>query len=88
MSMIEVRNEILSDFNMAHRDLRAAVYEEIMEMSESVALPNPLLVLAGQLDSFAQDYDPYDYRDQVDNGMDVVESIRKDLAAGNTGSLP
>lgn len=39
MSMIEVRNEILSDFNMAHRDLRAAVYEEIMEMSESVALP-------------------------------------------------
>lgn len=49
-----------------------------------VALPNPLLVMAGQLDSFAQDYDPYDYRDQVDNGMDVVESIRKDLAAGNT----
>ena len=40
--------------------------------------------MAGPLYSFAQDYDPYDNRDQVDNGMDVVESIRKDLAAGNT----
>ena len=84
MTMIEVRQDILESFGLAHRDLRAAVYEEVMEMSESVALPNPLLVMAGQLDSFAQDYDPYDYRDQVDNGMDVVESIRKDLAAGNT----
>ena len=84
LTMIEARNEILAGFNLAHRDLRVAVYEEVMELSESVVLPNPLLVLAGQLDRFAQDFDPYEYQDQREDGVDPVEGIHKDLAAGKT----
>ncbi len=36
LTMIEVRNEILAEFNLAHKELRAAVFEEVMEKADAV----------------------------------------------------
>ena len=36
MSMIEVRTDILESFNLAHRELRAMVYEDVMEQAFEV----------------------------------------------------
>ena len=34
--MIEVRQDILESFHLAHRDLRAMVYEDVMEQAFEV----------------------------------------------------
>ena len=36
MSMIEVRQDILESFHLAHRELRAMVYEDVMEQAFEV----------------------------------------------------
>lgn len=84
MSMIEARDEILEDFDMGHRELRATVYDDVMERADAVAMIDPLTALAVELDSFVQDFDPYEYQDQRVEDADPVEDIRRDLAAGNT----
>ncbi len=35
MTMLEARNALLSSFGLAHRDLKAAVYEDVMEKADT-----------------------------------------------------
>ena len=79
MSMIEVRTDILESFNLAHRELRAMVYEDVMEQGfevgrQAVVVNDPIAEHAFKLDRFAENFDPYEYMDQVD---DVQAHIQK-----------
>ena len=40
--------------------------------------------LAFKLDRFAENFDPYEYMDQVDDVQAHIQEIKADLAAGNT----
>lgn len=87
MSMIEIRNEILADYKLEHRDLRAMVYEDVMELAEQKAMQAFSVGsddLATKLDRFAESYDPYEYRDSVDDAEQNIEQIRSDLEQGKT----
>ena len=89
MSMIEVRTDILESFNLAHRELRAMVYEDVMEQGfevgrQAVVVNDPIAELAFKLDRFAENFDPYEYMDQVDDVQAHIQEIKADLAAGNT----
>ena len=89
MSMIEVRTDILESFNLAHRELRAMVYEDVMDQGfevgrQAVVVDDPITELAFKLDRFAENFDPYEYMDQVDNVQAHIQEIKADLAAGNT----
>ena len=89
MTMIEVRTDILESFNLAHRELRAMVYEDVMEQGfevgrQAVVVNDPIAELAFKLDRFAENFDPYEYMDQVDDVQAHIQEIKADLAAGNT----
>ena len=89
MSMIEVRTDILESFNLAHRELRAMVYEDVMEQAfevgrQAVVVNDPIAELAFKLDRFAENFDPYEYMDQVDDVQAHIQEIKADLAAGKT----
>ena len=89
MSMIEVRTDILESFNLAHRELRAMVYEDVMEQGfevgrQAVVVNDPIAELAFKLDRFAENFDPYEYMDQVDDVQAHIQEIKADLAAGKT----
>ena len=89
MTMIEVRADILESFNLAHRELRAMVYEDVMEQGfevgrQAVVVNDPIAELAFKLDRFAENFDPYEYMDQVDDVQAHIQEIKADLAAGNT----
>ena len=89
MSMIEVRTDILESFNLAHRELRAMVYEDVMEQGfevgrQAVVVNDPIAELAFKLDHFAENFDPYEYMDQVDDVQAHIQEIKADLAAGKT----
>ena len=89
MSMIEVRTDILESFNLAHRELRAMVYEDVMEQGfevgrQAVAVKDPIAELAFKLDRFAENFDPYEYMDQVDDVQAHIQEIKANLAVGNT----
>lgn len=89
MSMIEVRTDILESFNLAHRELRAMVYEDVMEQGfevgrQAVVVNDPIAELAFKLDCFAEKFDPYEYMDQVDDVQAHIQEIKADLAAGKT----
>ena len=89
MSMIEVRTDILESFNLAHRELRAMVYEDVMDQAfevgrQAVVVDDPIAELAFKLDRFAENFDPYEYMDQVDGVQAHIQEIKADLAAGNT----
>jgi len=89
MTMIEVRTDILESFNLAHRELRAMVYEDVMEQGfevgrQAVVVDDPIAELAFKLDRFAENFDPYEYMDQVDDVQAHIQEIKADLAAGNT----
>ena len=91
MSMIEVRQDILESFHLAHRELRAMVYEDVMEQAfevgrEAVVINDPIAELAFKLDRFAENFDPYEYKDQVDDVQAHIMKIKEDLTAGNTDS--
>ena len=47
-------------------------------------LDNPIVELALKLDRFAENFDPYEYMDQVDDVQAHIQKIKTDLAAGNT----
>ena len=89
MSMIEVRTDILESFNLAHRELRAMVYEDVMEQGfevgrQAVVVNDPIAELAFKLDRFAENFDLYEYRDQVEDVQAHIQEIKANLAAGNT----
>ena len=89
MSMIEVRTDILESFNLAHRELRAMVYEDVMEQGfevgrQAVVVNDPIAELAFKLDRFAENFDPYEYMDQVDDVQAHIQEIKANLAVGNT----
>ena len=89
MTMIEVRTDILESFNLAHRELRAMVYEDVMEQAfevgrQAIVVNDPIAELAFKLDRFAENFDPYEYMDQVDDVQAHIQEIKADLAAGNT----
>ena len=89
MSMIEVRTDILESFNLAHRELRAMVYEDVMEQGfevgrQAVVVNDPIAELAFKLDRFAENFDPYEYMDQIDDMQAHIQEIKADLAAGKT----
>ena len=89
MSMIEVRTDILESFNLEHRELRAMVYEDVMEQGfevgrQAVVVNDPIAELAFKLDRFAENFDPYEYMDQVDDVQAHIQEIKADLAAGKT----
>ena len=89
MSMIEVRTDILESFNLAHRELRAMVYEDVMEQGfevgrQAVVVNDPIAELAFKLDRFAENFAPYEYMDQVDDVQAHIQEIKADLAAGKT----
>ena len=89
MSMIEVRTDILESFNLAHRELRAMVYEDVMEQGfevgrQAVVVNDPIAELVFKLDRFAENFDPYEYMDQVDDVQAHIQEIKANLAVGNT----
>ena len=89
MTMIEVRTDILESFNLAHRELRAMVYEDVMEQGfevgrQAVVVNDSIAELAFKLDRFAENFDPYEYMDQVDDVQAHIQEIKADLAAGKT----
>lgn len=89
ISMIEVRTDILESFNLAHRELRAMVYEDVMDQAfevgrQAVVVDDPIAELAFKLDRFAENFDPYEYRDQVEDVQAHIQEIKANLAAGNT----
>ena len=88
MSMIEVRTDILESFNLAHRELRAMVYEDVMEQGfevgrQAVVVNDPIAEVAFKIDRFSEDFDPYEYRDQVEDTAAHVQQIQADLKDGN-----
>ena len=89
LSMIEARTEILESFGLEHRELRAMVYEDVMDQMfevgrQAVVVDDPIAELAFKLDRFAEDFDPYEYKDQVDDVQAHIQEIKADLAAGMT----
>ena len=89
MSMIEIRTDILESFNLEHRELRAMVYEDVMDQAfevgrQAVVVNDPIAELAFKLDRFAENFDPYEYMDQVDDVQAHIQEIKADLAAGKT----
>ena len=88
MSMIEVRTDILESFNLAHRELRAMVYEDVMDQGfevgrQAVVVDDPIAEVAFKIDRFSEDFDPYEYRDQVEDTAAHVHQIQADLKDGN-----
>lgn len=89
LSMIEARTQILESFGLEHRELRAMVYEDVMDQMfevgrHAVVVDDPIAELAFKLDRFAEDFDPYEYKDQVDDVQAHIQEIKADLAAGRT----
>ena len=89
ISMIEVRTDILESFNLAHRELRAMFYEDVMEQGfevgrQAMVVKGPIAELAFKLDRFAENFAPYEYMDQVDDVQAHIQEIKADLAAGKT----
>ena len=88
MSMIEVRTDILESFNLAHRELRAMVYEDVMDQvfevgRQAVVVDDPIAEVAFKIDRFSEDFDPYEYRDHVEDTAAHVQQIQSDLKDGN-----
>ena len=89
LTMIEARKEILESFGLERRELRVMVYEDVMEQAfevgrQAVVVNDPVAELAFKLDRFAENFDPYEYMDQVDDAQAHIQKIKTDLAAGNT----
>ena len=87
--MLEVRRDILESFGLERRELRAMFYEDVMEQAfevgrQAVVVNDPIAELAFKLDRFAENFDPYEYMDQVDDVQAHIQEIKADLAAGNT----
>ena len=64
-------------------------YEDVMEQAfevgrQAVVVNDPIAELAFKLDRFAENFDPYEYMDQVDDVQAHIQEIKADLAAGNT----
>src|SRR5699024_3625407 len=51
---------------------------------QAVVVNDPIAELAFKLDRFAENFDPYEYMDQVDDVQAHIQEIKADLAAGNT----
>ena len=90
LSMIEARNEILESFKLGNRELHAMVYEEVQEQADARFIVqmaenrrnNEIGQLASDLVAFAADYDPYEFRDTVENEEELKASVAADLMIG------
>lgn len=88
MTMIEVRQDILESFGLEQKELRAMVYEDVMDQAfevsrQAVVVNDPIAELAFKLDRFAENFDPYEYMDQVEDVQAHIQEIKSDLRAGN-----
>lgn len=80
LSMLEVRRDILESFGLERRELRAMFYEDVMEQAfevgrQAVVVNDPIAELAFKLDRFAENFDPYEYMDQVDDVQAHIQEI-------------
>ena len=46
-----------------------------------------ILRLAMEIDQFAQDYDPYEYGDAIDDSQQALQELAEDIASGNVTYL-
>lgn len=81
LSMLEVRRDILESFGLERRELRAMFYEDVMEQAfevgrQAVVVNDPIAELAFKLDRFAENFDPYEYMDQVDDVQAHIQEIK------------
>lgn len=86
LSMLEVRRDILESFGLERRELRAMFYEDVMEQAfevgrQAVVVNDPIAELAFKLDRFAENFDPYEYMDQVDDVQAHIQEIKAEMAA-------
>lgn len=86
LSMLEVRRDILESFGLERRELRAMFYEDVMEQAfevgrQAVVVNDPIAELAFKLDRFAENFDPYEYMDQVDDVQAHIQEIKADIPA-------
>ena len=74
---IEKIHEALPDYKyVPMKDVREAMYPEKMNTEQ----------LAEALDEIAEAFDPYEYRDNVEQGENTVQEVMLDLQSGNTHS--
>lgn len=91
LSMEEARREILNDFDLGKKDLVVADYEEVVERAEAVEQDMvrnfEAKQLAEDMDLFAEQFDPYEYKDNFDSSIDALEEAEKSLLSGKTEGL-
>ena len=74
---IEKIHEALPNFKyVPMKDIREAMYPEKMTTEE----------LAGALDKIAEEFDPYEYRDNVEQGENTIQEVMLDLRSSNIHS--
>lgn len=91
LSMQEARSAILSDFKLDKRDLVVADYEEVVERAEAVekeTLRNyEAKSLAEDLELFAAQFDPYEYKDNYNDSKEALDEIEGSLLTGKKDGL-
>ena len=91
LSMQEARSEILNDFDLGNEDLLVVDYDEVVERVETVE-QNAILIfeekkLAEDLELFAAQFDPYEYKDNFNDSKEALDEIKGSLLAGNTEGM-
>lgn len=81
LSMIEARTEILESYELAGKELRPMSYESLMELSEESG-KDVCAEMAIKLNQFVEDFDPYEYHDQVSDAEAHIDKIESDLRNG------
>lgn len=91
LSMQEARSEILKDFQLDKKDLVAVDYDEIVECAENVEQNTVLIFeaknIAEDLELFAAQFDPYEYKDNFNDSKEALDEIESSLLAGKTEGL-
>lgn len=91
LSMQEARSEILKDFQLDKKDLVAVDYDEIVERAETVEQNTVLIFeaknIAEDLELFAAQFDPYEYKDNFNDSKEALDEIESSLLAGKTEGL-
>ena len=86
-SMIEVRTEILNSLDLGSRELKAMIYEDVMEQvfevgKQAKVVTDPISEFAYRFDRFTKDFDPYKYKDHVEDRKVHIAQIQADIRNG------
>lgn len=91
LSMQEARSAILSDFKLDKKDLVVADYDEVVERAEAVEKEtirnHEAKSLAEDLELFAAQFDPYEYKDNYNDSKEALDEIEGSLLVGKTDGL-